>query len=165
MESALWGLIGTVVGALASLLTTHLTFKNQAWLHRQSIAEDRHAKRSSFQKKVLLELQDVIHDLMRLIAQGHFEDVKAHRDGGDWGHNYLSKDVSEGQRLSRRKLVILIERVADDNLRIALKEVNRLLAVDVISESEREADAHIQRSAHQVLLLMEHIGRVLRAQY
>lgn len=165
MEAALWGLIGTIIGAITSIITSFLAFKNQAWLHKQGIEQERDAQRRDFQRKTLLELQDVMHDLMRLTTQGHLEDVRAHLLGGEWGKNLLNEEISEGQRLSRRKLIILIERVADNKLREHLKEVNLALYSHFNTPSMEHAEAEMHDSAHKVTKVMKHLGEVLRSQY
>ncbi|MFI8979360.1 hypothetical protein [Ectopseudomonas khazarica] len=165
MEAAAWGLIGTIIGALASVLTSFLAFKNQAWLHKKNTEQERDSKRRDFQRETLLELQDVIHDLMRLITQGHLEDVKAHLLGGEWGKNFISEEINEGQRLARRKLIILIERVADNKLRENLKELNRALPSQSNTPSMEHAEIEIYDSASRVTKVMSHLGEVLRAQY
>lgn len=106
-----------------------------------------------------------MHDLMRLITQGHLEDVRTHLLGAEWGKNILNEEINEGQRLSRRKLVILIERVADNKLRAHLKEVNLALYSHFNTTSMEHAEIEIHDSAHKVNKVMNHLGEVLRSQY
>jgi len=163
MEAALWGFVGTVVGALASMITTILSTRNSSWLHKQAVEQEKEERRRAFQRETLIELQDVIHDLMRLITQGHLEDVRAHQAGKAWKGNLLSEDVSNGQRLARRRLVILIERIADDELRDNLKLVNSELCNSLFATSPMEAEEHLQIATGNIVNSMEHIGKVLRS--
>ncbi len=165
MESAIWGFIGTIVGALASMITTILSTRNSAWLHKQAVEQEKEERKRAFQRETLIELQNVMHDLMRLITQAHLEDAKAHYAGGIWGKNLLSEEVSSGQRLARRKLVILIERIANDELREKLKIVNGELSNSTDSGDLMDSEYKLHAAASKVTNVMEHIGQVLRSQY
>lgn len=165
MEAAFWGLAGTVVGALASVTTTFVASRNAAALQKAAAILDRAEKQRSFQRETLLELQDALHDLMRLITQGYLEDSAAFRASGTWGKALLSEEVNEGQRLARRRVLILIERVADDPLRNDLKGLNESLTKVSFGSSEFNAEALFNAASTQAMQVMEHIGKVLRALY
>ncbi|MBC8651066.1 hypothetical protein GYM54_17630 [Pseudomonas sp. MTM4] len=165
MEAAFWGFVGTIVGALASMITTILSTRNSSWLHKQAVEQERDEIKRAFQRETLIELQDVLHDLMRLITQGHLEEARAHQADKAWKEILLSEDVNNGQRLARRRLVILIERIANDELRDNLKSVNSELCNSLFATSRMEADRHLQIATSKVTNAMEHIGQVLRSQY
>jgi hypothetical protein len=79
VDPAAWGVIGTAVGALASIGTTWLTNRNSANLQASAKAAERVETQRAFQRQTLLELQDAFHDAIRLAARVHLEDCKAER--------------------------------------------------------------------------------------
>lgn len=121
MDAALWGLLGTIVGAVASIATTWLSGRSSHTLQQDRGREERAQQASSFQRQTLLELQEAIHDALRLVSQAHIEDREAHRATKEWGKNMLSDEVNEGIRLAQRRVAILVERVSDDDLRAKVK--------------------------------------------
>lgn len=165
MEAAFWGFIGTVIGALASLGGTWLTNRNARTLHVEALKLERDEKQRLFQRDTLIALQDAVHDLLRLIARGHHEDTLAFRESGQWGKAFLSDEVSDGQMLARRRMLILLERVSDDALRTHVKSLNAMLTEVSFATSEKVARQRWDSAAVQGLEILEHIGKALRAQY
>ncbi|MGH1451353.1 MAG: hypothetical protein ACRBBM_18265 [Pseudomonadaceae bacterium] len=165
MEAAVWGFIGTLVGALASLGGTWLTNHNARTLHAEALKLERDEKARAFQRDTLIALQDAVHDLLRLIARGHHEDILAFRETGKWGKTLLTNEVSDGQMLARRHMLILLERVLNDALRTQVKDLNAKLTE--ISFAVNETDAHRLWDSASIhgLEVLEHIGKALRAQY
>jgi hypothetical protein len=77
MESAIWGLIGTVVGALASIGTTWLTTISSSKLQKEKAQEDRLERANAFQRETLLELQEALHDTLRLVSRAYIQDCES----------------------------------------------------------------------------------------
>src|SRR5258706_789194 len=121
MDSAAWGLIGTLVGALASIGTTFLTTRNAHRLQVVTKENERVERANAFQRQTLLDLQEALHDALRLTTQGHIQDREAHQGGMDWGKNMLDEPVNEDFRLAQRRVAILIERISEDSLRTRIK--------------------------------------------
>lgn len=165
MEAAVWGLIGTVVGALASIGATWLSGRHSLALQEQATSLDRIERGRAFQRQNLIELQDVLHDALRMVARAHFEDLTSFRKGGPWGRSLLSEDVNEGIRIAQRKVAILIERVADDALRSDLKTSMATASTVLLAKSERESEAALEAAGTMANQSLEHVGRVLRALY
>lgn len=165
MEAAVWGFIGTLVGALASLGGTWLTNHNARTLHAEALKLERDEKSRTFQRDTLIALQDAMHDLLRLIARGHHEDALAFRETGTWGRTFLSSEVSDGQMLARRHMLILLERVSDDMLRSQVKDLNASLTEIGFAASENVAHRQWDSASMRGLEVLEHIGKALRAQY
>jgi uncharacterized protein (DUF2235 family) len=87
MDSAIWGLIGTIVGAAASVITTWLTASNETKREQAARREERFERARDFQRQTLIELQDVLHDTVRLVSKAHHEDCMAAKNGQSWGKN------------------------------------------------------------------------------
>ena len=165
MESAAWGLIGTIVGALTSIATTWLSGKTSSRLQDEKARAERAARASTLQRESLLELQEAIHDALRLIYRAHIEDCQSVRSGTEWASATLSEEVSEGVRLAQRRIAILVERLTDEPLRKTIKALmdnaSRAMLASTVSES-RDIFERTTVSATQVL---ESIGEELRRHY
>jgi hypothetical protein len=129
MESAVWGLIGTIVGALVSIIKTWISSRSAFNLQNQVSSLEQLEKDRSFQRDTLLELQDALHDVARMSARLYFEDVALYKKSNEWGKSYSSNDVNEGLMLANRRMSILIARVADNQLRSELKEIMKIITV------------------------------------
>ena len=169
MEPATWGaigaLIGTVVGAAASVVTAYIATRHAASLQAADDQARRRDQGRAFQRNTLLALQEALSDLLRLETRCHLEDRHAFRSSGIWGKNSVGETLSEENRLARRWAMILKERVADDALRVALDGFCGQLTQVSLVDSEAEAVTLFERNMRQATPMMEHIGRTLRAQY
>lgn len=169
MEAAFWGFIGTLVGAIAgagaSIVTTVITSRNAARLQREANSLERQERAREFQRETLLQVQDALQDAMRLMVRANLEDVKAFHSGGEWGKNYLGKELDQEVLLANRRMSLLVERIADDSLRSGLKIVNALLNQPGRAKSEAEAERGVHDAAAAGAKVMEHLGEVLRNHY
>jgi hypothetical protein len=165
LEAAFWGLIGTLVGGLTSICTTWLSSQTTYKIQSSKTAEDRAERAKEFQRKTLLELQEAIHDTLRLSTRAHMEDFQVHRQTGEWGRALLSPELNEALRLARRQVAILVERVNDETLREAVKSLMRLSAEGGLARSELEAEGNQQALLLATVPLFENLGSVLRSHY
>lgn len=165
MEAAAWGLIGTVVGALASIGTTWLSTRTSYKIQSEKQSDERAERAREFQRETLLALQEAIHDALRLNARAHIEDAESFRKTDDWTRCILSEEVNEGLRLARGKVAILIERVTDDSLRSDVKSLMMVSAEGVLARSEQEAEMNQQTLSKIMTPLFEKLGYILRSHY
>lgn len=165
MDAAIWGLLGTIVGAVASIATSWLAGHSSYRLQRERACEERVERASSFQRQTLLELQEAIHDALRLLNRAHIEDRAAHRATNEWGNNMLSEEVNEGIRLAQRRVSILVERVTDDDLRTKVKTLMSGATHLIRSRNEQESHFYLGKTAEDAGQVLERIGTVLRHHY
>lgn len=165
MDSVIWGFIGTLVGALASIGTTWISSISNSNLHKQASEQERKERERSFQRNTLLELQDALSDVLRMITQAHIEDVNAYRINGNWGNNMISDEVNEGELAANRKASILIERVANDKLRTELKEIIILSSSVCRAISYNDAKNIFSKVNMNTKVAMENLGAALRNLY
>jgi uncharacterized membrane protein YccC len=169
MDAATWGFVGalagTVIGASASIVTTIISGWNANRLQKNADALERTERARAFQRSNLLELQDSLQDVMRLIGRAHHEDMLAARESGEWGKSMLSEELNQGILLANRKLAILTERVANDELRSNLRELHQIMTNCLMSSSELESMGSIQRASSEFAPFMEKLGVVLRGNY
>ncbi len=77
----------------------------------------------------------------------------------------LSEEVNEGGRVAQRKISILVERVADDELRNSVRSLMSSVASVGFSRSEKESEFHLEKAASESNQVLEQIGTVLRRHY
>jgi hypothetical protein len=165
VESAIWGLVGTLVGTLASIGTTWISGRNASNLQNQSAKLGRLEKERSFQRETLIELQDALHDTLRMMGRAHLEETVSHKQSGRWGSSLLSEEVNEGMRLSNRKVAILIERIADNQLRTELKALMKISNGVVGAGSQAEAETKFVHTIAAYNSVSERLGDILRSLY
>jgi hypothetical protein len=165
VEAAIWGLLGTIVGALASIGTTFIQTRNTHALQRSVAQIEREERRRFFQRDTIVELQDTLHDLYRMVTRAFLEDEALFRKHGTWGNHPLSEEVNDGVRVLRRRLIILVGRVADDELRGEINAASEALMGMTMARTQEEATRLYPVVTSQGARIMERIGRGLRAQY
>jgi uncharacterized coiled-coil protein SlyX len=165
MESAAWGLIGTVIGALASIGTTYLTNRNASHLQVEAATATRLEKHRAFQRETLLELQDAFHDAVRIVAQIQHENTMIFAKTGQWGKGKLPEGLNESLRVANRRVMLLKERVADDSVRVTTKKVMAKANAVVYAASKEESSALLDEVTFEVVDAIEKIGTTLRELY
>lgn len=165
MEAALWGLLGTIAGAAASIATTVIASRNAASLQSMAAATEREEKARAFQRETLIELQDALHDELRAVALVYMTDEAAYQESGTWGKKMLGEELNNRVHLAGRRTLLLSERVADDDLRGHIKSLRGRL-----TEVQMARDVAVAECAHAAAMdmgisVMEHIGQVLRSLY
>lgn len=165
MDAAIWGLLGTIVGALASIATTWLAGRGSYRLQQEKSRDERAERASVFQRQTLLDLQEAIHDALRRVNRAHIEDRRAHHAAKEWGKNMLSEEVNEGIRLAQRRVSLLVERVSDDDLRMNVKSLVSGATKVLLSRSEQESQFHLNKTAVDSEQVFERLGTVLRRHF
>jgi hypothetical protein len=163
MESALWGLIGTVVGAAASILTTILTAKNAARLHSATESAERMERSRAFQRTTLLELQDTMQTAMRCAGQIFHATFLSFKRTGQWDSEPIPDELDEGLRSANMRLTALIERVADDSLREACRGVHS--KINFQGAAYHDSAAMLDDAGRSSSEVMRQLGEVLRKLY
>lgn len=165
MEAALWGLLGTIAGAAASIATTFIATRNAASLQTAAAKLEREEKARAFQRDTLIELQDAVHDELRAVALVYMADEVAYLEARTWGRKLLGEELNTRVHLAGRRTLLLSERIADNDLRSHLKSLRGLL-----TEVQMARDAAVAERAHKAAMnmgtsVMEHIGTILRSLY
>jgi gas vesicle protein len=162
VNAAVWGLIGTIVGAAASIATTWIAARSSNELQRERLREEREDRTSLFQRQTLLELQEAIHDALRLVCQAHLEDLHAHRSNKEWRKNMLTEEVDEGIRLAQRRVSILVERIASDDVRTSVKSLMSAATKVLFASSELESHLLLKTTNEAAEPVFELLGTTLR---
>jgi hypothetical protein len=165
MESAAWGLIGTIVGALASTFATWLTVRNSSNLQNERARIERQERSNSFQRDTILGLQEALHDVMRLVHRAHFEDRLSLLKGVPWQEGKLSEELDESIREAIRKVALLVERIASQDLRGQVKNLTMAAYQSLFASDENEARARIDQCSSEFNRTNEALGTALRLHY
>jgi hypothetical protein len=165
MNAAIWGLIGTLVGAITSIATTWIASRNTLHLQIVTNKQEREARASTFQIETLVDLQDAIHENLRLTTQAYIQDRDAHIRGIEWGKNMLDEPLDEELRLIQTKVAILRERVSDEQLRNEIKALMDTTHRTLLSRTAADAKSLMEESYAAGYKLLESIGTVLRKHY
>ena len=169
MEPASWGFIGTIlgtiVGASASIFATYLNGKNSINIQKSTEKFKREELFREFQRDNLLKLQDEFSIGMRFIGKIHFESLNYFRINNEWKGFRLSDDVDTGISTSFQNLMKLTERVNDDKLRTKIIDIRKEMARFTVSEVESENLIYIKKLTDKYEILMTEIGIELRNNY
>ena len=165
MESAIWGLVGTIVGALASIGISWISNRTASSLQAARVHHERLEVASAFQRQTLIDVQESIHDALRLVHRVYFEDYQAYRTTQQWESSLLPAALSEELRLAMRKVSILVERIADDPLRSQIKTLMCRTTQAQLASSEADARLRLAKTGADAQQTLEQIGTVLRSHY
>lgn len=164
MESAIWGLIGTIIGAFTSIGTTLLTNWNTSKIKETEKKEERKDLANAFQRDTILNTQDELANYMRLVSVAYQEKLNSYLDGRPWVIS-VSENLDEKIRVSKMNISILIERITDEDLRKDLKKLKKIVTDSLLATSFEKA----QESHYEAIIFSyecsEKLGEVLRSSY
>lgn len=166
MEPATWGfigtLVGTIVGASASIIATYLNGKNSVTIQKSTEKFKRDELIREFQRNNLLKLQDEFTSGMRLIGKAHNESFHYYHKNKEWKGFKLSDEVDVGLNNMFQTLTKLTERVNNDKLRNQIIDIRKDMARFSVSEKESENHIWIKELGDKFELLMSEMGKELR---
>jgi hypothetical protein len=171
MDSAVWGFVGVVIGGLitggVTLWAQKLRGDQEAALDGAKRQDDRTIARDQFQRANLLELQERFHEWWRVVTQLDETDVRILREHGRL--TQVPEGISEREFDVGRRLIYLTERVTDDGLRGALRDVRaRATAreVDKLRRRDTITPEEIEEASQEFKVAMaelhERLGQTLR---
>ncbi|RBO12862.1 hypothetical protein DSL61_18720 [Vibrio cholerae] len=156
-------MIGTIIGALASITTTVIASWNMNNLSNKAKEYEREEIAKEFQRQTILELQVELLEYFRSCAQIYKNDEIDFEKTGKWGNSMLDL-VNKNRELSA-KTSILIQRVADHELRAKLNLFKDSCDKCLRAKDQTEAEKNLMVSSAIYQELIELIGKVLRATY
>lgn len=170
MDAATWGFIGTLVGAvvgsLASILTTLIAGANTRKLQSHADALLRLERSREFQRSNLLELQEALSRNMRLAARAHFEELDYRRKNSESKTRpLLREDLDQELSESYRRLSILVERLADNQLRNSIKNLRRDIWRVISAKTSDYDDTSFDVIVTEFEKITEEVGTILRSYY
>lgn len=169
MSPESWGFIGTLVGAIvgasASILTTMINSKNAIRIQEDIERNARKERYREFQRNNLIELQEKLAYGMRLVTKAYFEDLDNYKKSNNWRSSLLSTELDEEMGNCFRELSIKTERVDENELRYEIINLRKMMT-DFLMERTYE----IVEKKQLILVdtfgkVMPKLGTVLRENY
>lgn len=169
MEPATWGfigtIIGTIVGASASIFATYLNGKNNLNIQKSTEKFKRDELFREFQRDNLLKLQDELTIGMRLVGRVYMESFSYFKKNDGWKGFRLSDEVDTKISSTFQNLTKLTERVNDDELRQKIVEIRQGMESFSVAKTELENMDFINNLSEKYKKLMTDIGVELRRNY
>jgi len=111
MEGAVWRLIGTIVGAIASVGTSWVATRAAASAQREKLLLEWRVKHCEFQIRTATELQEVFGEFVRATGRiRHVDEMRA--AGGQTGEpTPVGEDLSDGFSDKLRRINALLGRI------------------------------------------------------
>lgn len=166
MNSAIWGFIGTLIGAGVTIAVSFIAVWKENKLQEKSYIFEREEKARAFQRENLLKIQDLLQKSVRLMARAHQADVSAYKETGTWRKNKLEDEINDAITENNRELVVTIERIANDDLRKDIKDLRGIISSGIVlAKSDKESESILHEATDSFLKLMENVGAELRKNY
>ena len=157
-------LIGATVGAAASIITTVINNRNATKAQETTITNAQEKQFKSFQRENILELQELISYICRLITKAHLEDLRSYKEI-KWSEARISPNLDNDIEVSIRKLSVTLERIADDELRSEVLTFKRKVKENITAESYLESQNQFFSLIDCFNNIMPKLGKVLRANF
>jgi hypothetical protein len=124
---------------------------------------DAAATRTEFQRRTLLELQEVAMRLMRTAAQAnHADKMAASQNNSQWTLPQLPADISDEAREAQARTTILVARCRDEQVRYFAGALKSHCAAIAVAGTEQTRDARLAAASKAFSSLNECIGCLLR---
>ena len=169
MNPESWGFIGTLIGAIvgasASILTTKINSKNAIKIQEEIEKNTRKERFRNFQRDNILELQETLSHTFRLIAKAHLQDLNNYKNGTNWNSSSLSSELDNEIANNFRELSIKTERIDDDGLRNEISNLRRKMTECLTAESYEAGQGKLISLIETFDNTMPKLGKELRSNY
>jgi gas vesicle protein len=170
MDPITWGfigtLIGTIVGASASIITTIINAKNLTKNQRNLENYKRKENFREFQRNNYLNVQEIFPRVMRLASLILLEDMKNYKKTGEWQKSSIDHENDNNLMMELRKLNIHIERIQNENLREELKRfIVKVSSVSMTSNLAKSNAIMAELASKDYDRIMVSLGKELRKNY
>lgn len=162
MDAALWGFLGTLVGAGASFLATYLTARYAAKSQGEAAAKERAIRERLLQRQTLIELQNELNNLLRANAMIFMEDMRQAQQGMPWSGLVANVEASEAARRAFAQVSVLSSRVAIDAIRSEVGKVRDLLNEALEAGDHVEVDRRHRAAMIAGIDVIEKVGEEIR---
>jgi hypothetical protein len=124
--------------------------------------DQRVARRITFQRETLLELQEVSMQLGRATGKAHHLDEIAYCESNSWRKSLLPDDLDEGYRTAQARVLMLGVRVRDDNIRRLVDQLKQCSTATLFSAQRDDANRAMATMISVHDELHKRIGELLR---
>lgn len=169
MSSAVFGLVGVLLGSLStSLLTIYrerLTTRREQAARDEQYKRDRNTARDIFQRDSILALQSAVSDLIRA-AYTELDRILAElNQTGQWAARKWETPTATGWSDAVLRLELAQARVFDDQLRSLAGELRTLAGASIWAESLGASKRHSQKMESVYVQFNEAITSALPSLY
>lgn len=162
MDAALWGFLGTLVGAAASFLATYFSAKYAAKSQGEAAAKERAVREQLLQRETLIELQNELNNLLRANALIFMDDMKQALEGQPWPELVANVEAGEAARRAFSQVSVLNSRVTNDTVRIEVGKVRDLLNIALNAHDRNDAERRHKAAMLAGIDVIEKIGEEIR---
>ena len=163
---ALWGFIGTIIGATASIIATIINTKNMNKIQQNIELAKKQERHNEFQCENLKKIQEELIYNIRLIAEVHLSDTNYYTENSSVNNRpFVKEPLNTKLRESKQQLLILNERIGNDELRIKINNYRKLLFEIEIASSKNESEIAITNIISSFEVLNSDIGDQIRKLY
>ncbi len=155
-------LIGYGTKALSDWLQNKRSVAREREAREAARHDQRVARRITFQRETLLELQEVSMQLARMTGKANHIDEMYYREHGSLKKTLLPDDLDEGYRAAQARVLMLAVRVRDNEVRRLADLLKDLSARSVFTALRDDADRDMTRMASVHDQLHKRIGVLLR---
>lgn len=161
-DAALWGFLGTLVGAVVSFAATFLTAKNAANLQKEVAARESLVREQLMQRENYIELQIELNNLLRANAAIFVDDVERSKKGEAWPEIVTDADLSESARRAFAQVSMLNSRVTAHQVRQEVLNVRERLNFCLEARTYEEAHSRHQEAMIAGIDAIDRIGEEIR---
>lgn len=165
VNPAVWGLLGTLVGAAVSVGTTWLTNAHASKLEAQKTRDLRAEAARAFQRQTLLELADALNVVDRKAGEAYRHELALVRMGNAWGQGEPVPGLGEAFVDAFRTATTLAHRVENEPLRLAVVTYIDMLSDTLNANTAGAANALRSDAVQRLAALSAQIGACLRSYY
>ena len=170
MEPLTWGfigtLVGTVVGASASIITKIINARNSSKIQNDLEKYKREEIFREFQRDNYLKLQEIFHKALRLVSLLHLEEIKSFNETGKWQKTQLNSESDKNLMIALRDLSFYEERIENDPLREELKSLRKKISSVSRTSNKSESDnIMLDLMKNDFDRIMTNLGTELRKNY
>lgn len=165
ISSVVAALIGSAIGALASILTTRINVKGNtdAQIKLENLKRENINK--EFRRNSLIELQTYLHKTIRHHALLVAEDLENFNKTNLWQKNQLSKENSNILLENQNKVTFYIERIPNNKLRKQTSELIRTIGKTHKTKDYKECLKISSQATSLYEIILLEIGIEIRKTY
>lgn len=154
--------LGLVLKAVFDFLNERRAEERERKIRVEKRKELIQQQRLDNQRRLLIEIQEVLAKLMRAVARQHLEEVSNYRSTGEWAKEMISEEVSVSTMEAFRQANLLRVRLLDDDLRQQVADLTSLCSRVTMAKSERDSELEWMNSGIFFDHVNERLGELLR---
>lgn len=139
--------------------------RREEWAYQHET--EAHREHLDFQRKTLLEVQEVMLDLGRHLGQqfGELALLEKSQSTADWARLSISSDLDQATGACVRRAKLLESRIEDPSLREAIAEMRALSTTFQMAGSRGEAEDALKQYFHAATGFNEGVGAQIRTRH